>query len=170
MVDYTTIRTILQKIEGEYNNYMVSSDVHMPQLLSKLAMMEFSGWIEVSIDEILHNYLDNHIVDPNGRTIINKFIKDIHGFSFDNHIYKIFSLVIGANNWENVLDTLSSTDRNNLESITTTYYNQRNNAAHRNTIIGVTPSYNAPSQVLLDFNKIESAIRIIESQVANLRQ
>ena len=114
MVDYTTIRKILQKIEGEYNNYMVSSDVHMPQLLSKLATMEFSGWIEVSIDEILHNYLDNHIVDPNGRTIINKFIKDIHGFSFDNHIYKIFSLVIGANNWENVLDTLSSTDRNNL--------------------------------------------------------
>ena len=55
MVDYTTIRTILQKIEGEYNNYMVSSDVHMPQLLSKLATMEFSGWIEVSIDEILHN-------------------------------------------------------------------------------------------------------------------
>lgn len=149
---------------------MVSSDVHMPQLLSKLATMEFSGWIEVSIDEILHNYLDNHIVNPKGRTNINKFIKDIHGFSFDNHIYKIFSLVIGANNWENVLDTLSSIDRNNLESITNTYYNQRNNAAHGNTIIGVTSSYNAPSQVLLDFNKIESAIKIIESQVANLRQ
>lgn len=149
---------------------MDSSDVHMPQLLSKLATMEFSGWIEVSIDEILHNYLDNHIVAPKGRTNINKFIKDIHGFSFDNHIYKIFSLVIGVNNWENVLDTLSSIDRNNLESITNTYYNQRNNAAHVNTIIGVTSSYNAPSQVLLDFNKIESAIKIIESQVANLRQ
>lgn len=170
MVDYTTIRTILQKIEREYNNYMVSSDVHMPQLLSKLAIMEFCGWIEESIDEILHNYLDSHIVDLQVKNNIKVFVKDVHGLSFDKHIYKIFPLVIGANNWENVLDALGSADRNNLESITNTYHRQRNSAAHVNTIIGVTPSYNAPSQVMLDFNNIESAIRVIETQVKNLRQ
>jgi hypothetical protein len=170
VVDYTTIRTVLQKIEGEYNKYMVSSDIHMPQLLSKLATMEFCGWIEESIDEILHNYLDSHIVDLQVKNNIKDFVKDIHGLSFDKHIYKIFPLVIGANNWENVLDALSIADRNNFRTIANTYHKQRNSAAHVNTIIGVTSSYNAPSQVLLDFNKIESAIKIIESQVANLRQ
>ena len=149
---------------------MSSSDVHMPQLLSKLATMEFCGWIEESIDEILHNYLDSHIVDLQIKNNIKAFVKDIHGLSFDKHIYKLFPLVIGANNWENVLDALSIADRNNFTTIANTYQKKRNSAAHVNTIIGVTSSYNAPSQVLLDFNKIESAIRIIESQVANLRQ
>ena len=149
---------------------MDSSDVHMPQLLSKLATMEFCGWIEESIDEILKNYLDSHLIDANGKAIIQRFINQIYGFSYEDHIYKLFSLVLGANNWENILDTLSVTDKSNLSSISTDYSKARNRAAHKNTIIGITPSYNAPSQVLLDFIKIESAIKVIETQVANLRQ
>ena len=170
MVDYTEIKIVLQRIDAEYSHYMSSGDTHMPQLLSKLATMEFGGWIEVSIDEILYNYLDNHIVDSNGKNIIKRFIKNIHGFSFNDHIYKIFSIVIGANNWENVLDELNIADRNNLESIADTYSRERNEFAHKNTIIGVTTTYRSPSQVLADFNNIESAIKSIENSVASLRQ
>ena len=170
MVDYTTIRIVLQRIEVEYNNYMTTSDPYMPQLLSKLAVMEFCGWIEESIDEILNNYLDTHIVDVNGKRIIQNFIKKIYGFSFEKHMYQGLSLVIGANNLENILDGLTPMDKSNLESIANSYHSERNDAAHKNTIIGVTRRFSSPSQVLTDLNKIEPAIKAIETSVANLRQ
>lgn len=170
MVDYTTIRTVLQRIEVEYNNYMTSSDPYMPQLLSKLAVMEFCGWIEESIDNILYDYLDNHLIDNNGKRIIKGFVKKVYGFSFEENIYKIFAIVVGANNWENIYDSLSTIDKNNFKSIVNTYSSIRNGAAHSNTVIGVTLNYNTPSQVISDFSKIESAIKSIEASVANLRQ
>lgn len=168
MVDYTTIRNTLVRIEAEYSSYMSTADPYMPQLLSKLAVLEFCGWIEESIDEILYNYLDNHIVDDNGRNIIKKFINNIHGFSFTDHMFRGFSLVIGANNLENILDELTPVDRGNLESILAAYHKERNEAAHKNTIIGVTRNFKSPSQVLTDFNKIESAIHTIERKVCRL--
>ncbi len=170
MVDYTTIRTVLQRIEVEYNNYMTSSDPYMPQLLSKLAVMEFCGWIEESIDNILYDYLDNHLIDNNGKRIIKGFVKKVYGFSFEENIYKIFAIVVGANNWENIYDSLSTIDKNNFKSIVNTYSSIRNGAAHSNTVIGVTLNYNTPSQVISDFSKIEPAIKSIEASVANLRQ
>lgn len=170
MVDYTTIRQTLQRVEMEYSKYMSTPDPDMPQLLSKLAILEFCGWLEVSIDSILYDYLDSHLIDTNGKRIIKGFVKDVYGFSFERHIYKVFSLVVGSNNWENIFDTLSATDKSNFESIVDTYSQIRNKVAHCNTIIGVTPHYNTPSQVISDFNKIEPAIRCIETSVISLRQ
>ena len=83
-------------------------------------------------------------------------------------MFRGFSLVIGANNLENILDELTPVDRGNLESILAAYHKEQNEAAHKNTIIGVTRNFKSPSQVLTDFNKIESAIRTIERKVCRL--
>lgn len=48
------------------------SDPSLPILLSKTALIEFSGWIEQSMDQILYEYLDSHVYEVN---IIN-YIKD----------------------------------------------------------------------------------------------
>ncbi len=96
-------------------------------------------------------------------------MKKINGFSYENHIYHIFSLVIGVNHWENVLAKVAPQDRDYLESITKSYSEERNRAAHVHTIAGVTTSYRAPSQVLADFFKIKPAIQTIEREVNALR-
>ena len=50
-------------------------------------------------------------------------------------MFRGFSLVIGANNLENILDELPPpVDRGNLESILAAYHKERNEAAHKNTI------------------------------------
>lgn len=83
-------------------------------------------------------------------------------------MFRGFSLVIGANNLENILDELTPVDRGNLESIFAAYHKERNEAVHKNTIIGATRNFKSPSQVLTDFNKIESAIHTIERKVCRL--
>lgn len=164
MVDYSSIENTIKRLDAEFATQI--TDPQMPMLLSKLAVMEFCGWLEVSIDEILNTYLNNHVVN---QTIIRRFMKKINGFSYENHIYHIFSLVIGVNHWENVLAKVAPQDRDYLESITKSYSEERNRAAHVHTIAGVTTSYRAPSQVLADFFKIKPAIQTIEREVNALR-
>lgn len=61
MVNYTDIEAKLQRLDTEYNNRILDPD--LPIFFSKLAVIEFSGWMEDSVDSILYDYIDNHIVD-----------------------------------------------------------------------------------------------------------
>lgn len=164
MVNQADILRNLQRLDLEYNNSI--SDNQMTLFFSKLAVMELCGWIEESLDTILKDYIDAHIVDSQCKKIINQFIKQNHGFDFETNTYKTFSIVLGANNWENVLDTLNCVERSNFENLLHQYSVLRNKTAH--TQIGVTINYMAPSQVIVDYNNLLSPILKIESEVRNL--
>ena len=62
MVNYTDIEAKLQRLDTEYNNSILDPD--LPIFYSKLAVIEFSGWMEDSVDSIVYEYIDNHILDP----------------------------------------------------------------------------------------------------------
>ena len=51
MVNYTDIEAKLQRLDTEYNNSILDSD--LPIFYSKLAVIEFSGWMEDSVDSIV---------------------------------------------------------------------------------------------------------------------
>lgn len=137
------------------------SDPILPILLSKTALIEFSGWIEQSIDQILYDYLDNHIIDDN----MNKYIRKNYGFKYENNILKILSITIGAYNLENVLDRINI---NQFKTLVDGYSDKRNNAAHTHTA-GTTTTYDAPSVILNDFRRIKPIITTIEKEVLSLR-
>lgn len=120
------------------------SDPLLPILLSKTALIEFSGWIEQSMDQILYDYLDSHICE----TYIIKYIKDQikknYGFKYENNILRILSITIGAYNLENVLNKINI---NLLKTLLDKYSNKRNNAAHTHTL-GTITTYDTPSVIL----------------------
>ena len=125
--------------------YLASmSDPLLPILLSKTALIEFSGWIEQSMDQILYDYLDSHICE----TYIIKYIKDQikknYGFKYENNILRILSITIGAYNLENVLNKINI---NLLKTLLDKYSNKRNNAAHTHTL-GTIATYDTPSVIL----------------------
>ena len=72
MVNYTDIEAKLQRLDTEYNNRILDPD--LPIFFSKLAVIEFSGWMEDSVDSILYDYIDNHIVDSTVKENIKKNI------------------------------------------------------------------------------------------------
>ena len=163
VIDYIEIKNTLDRLDVEYNNQM--SDIQMPILFSKLAVLEFCGWIEESFDDVLYQYIGNHIVDSNHIRITKKLVENNYGFDYEKHTFKLFSIVLGINNWENILDKLSTRELTNFQTILKGYSKIRNNAAHTYTPIGTTRTYDAPSVVLGEFNKIKIPIQIIEKEI-----
>ncbi|WP_315357984.1 hypothetical protein [Prevotella denticola] len=163
MVNYQYIENTLVNLDSTYLNSM--SDPILPILLSKTALIEFSGWIEQSIDQILYDYLDNHIVDDNMNKYIRNQITKNYGFKYENNILKILSITIGAYNLENVLDRINI---NQFKTLVDGYSDKRNNAAHTHTA-GTTTTYDAPSVILNDFRRIKPIITTIEKEVLSLR-
>lgn len=80
VVNYSNIENTLANLDNTYLEYVSDSNCELPILLSKTALIEFSGWIEQSIDQILYDYLDNHIVEINVNTYIKNQIRKNYGF------------------------------------------------------------------------------------------
>jgi len=165
MVDYVSIENTLNKLDGLYNS---SLDTQMVILYSKLAVLELCGWIETSVDIVLFEYVDTHIVNIENKNKINGIIKKNHGFDYKSNIFPLFCSVIGINNLENILDKITDTDLQNLISLSDTYTQERNKAAHTDTPNGTTRTYSAPSNVIIDFRKIKNSIVVIESEIQRI--
>ena len=104
MVNYVDIENTLIHLDTSYLSSM--SDPLLPILLSKTALIEFSGWIEQSMDQILYEYLDSHICETRIVQYIKGLINKNYGFKYEDNILKILSLTIGAYHLENLLDKI----------------------------------------------------------------
>ena len=159
MIDYTTINITLTLLDAQY---MGTVDVNMQTLYSKLAVLEFCGWLEVSFDTLWHDYVDRNLAVPDNVTRIKKIIKKNYGFAYNDNIYPLMCSVLGVNNWENILDAFPTADFANMNAVLNSYISIRNSAAHTNTTPGVTPSFMAPSSVMYDYNKVKPAFQYLE--------
>lgn len=140
------------------------SDPLLPILLSKTALIEFSGWIEQSIDHILYEYLDSHVCEKTIVKYIKEQINKNYGFKYKENVLKILSITIGARHLENILDKI---DISVFQTLLNQYSSNRNKAAHTHTA-GTTLTYDAPSVILNDFKRIKPLITIIEREIQSL--
>ena len=162
MVNYVDIENTLIHLDTSYLSSM--SDPLLPILLSKTALIEFSGWIEQSMDQILYEYLDSHICETRIVQYIKGLINKNYGFKYEDNILKILSLTRGAYHLENLLDKI---DVSILQAILDKYAINRNKAAHTHTA-GTTLTYDAPSVVLNDFRHIKTIIATMENEIQSL--
>ena len=164
MVNYTDIEAKLQRLETEYNNSILDPD--LPIFYSKLAVIEFSGWIEDSVDSIVYDYIDNHIVDPIVKQNIKKNIKGNFGFNYYSNLFKVFTSVLGVDTWENIEDKLKPQNLVDLVNVTNTFTGIRNKAAHSSIV--VTATFSSPSTTIAAYNKVKPAMMIIENEISSL--
>ncbi len=162
MIDYVKIENTLKQLDTAFQNSL--TDPYLPILLSKTAVIEFSGWIEDSLDQMLHDYLNNHICEPTIIKYIKEQIKTNYGFQYEKNVLKIISITIGAYHLENILDKINVTL---FQSILDQYSRIRNTAAHTH-IVGTTNTFNAPSTVLNDFIRIKPIFANIEKEMQSL--
>ena len=113
MVDYTTIHNTLSLLDSEYGRAV---GMDLPLLFSKLAVIEFCGWIEESFDRLCKDYVSSWIVDSQNKTKIESIIKKNHGFHYDSNVFPLMCSVFGINNWENIIDGFQGV-KNHLETI-----------------------------------------------------
>ena len=164
MVNYTDIEAKLQRLDTEYNNSILDPD--LPIFYSKLAVIEFSGWIEDSVDSIVYDYIDNHIVDPIVKQNIKKNINKNYGFNYYSNLFKVFTSVLGVDTWENIEDKLKPQKLVDLVNITSTFTGIRNKAAHSSIVVMAT--FSSPSTTIAAYNKVKPAMMIIENEISSL--
>lgn len=164
MVNYTDIEAKLQRLDTEYNNSILDPD--LPIFYSKLAVIEFSGWMEDSVDSIVYEYIDNHILDPIVKQTIKKNVNGNFGFKYYSNLFKVFTSVLGVNTWENIEDKLKPQHFADLLNVTNTYTGIRNKAAHSSIVVMAT--FSSPSTTIAAYNKVKPAMIIIENEIASL--
>ena len=164
MVNYTDIEAKLQRLDTEYNNSILDPD--LPIFYSKLAVIEFSGWIEDSVDSIVYDYIDNHIVDPIVKKNIKENVNKNYGFKYYSNLFKVFTSVLGVDTWENIEDKLKPQNLVDLENVTSTFTGIRNKAAHSSIVVMAT--FSSPSTTIAAYNKVKPAMMIIENEIASL--
>ena len=141
-------------------------DPDLPIFYSKLAVIEFSGWIEDSVDSIVYDYIDNHIVDPIVKKNIKENVNKNYGFKYYSNLFKVFTSVLGVDTWENIEDKLKPQNLVDLVNVTSTFTGIRNKAAHSSIVVMAT--FSSPSTTIAAYNKVKPAMMIIENEIASL--
>ena len=164
MVDFATIEQTLTYLDNEYNNCL---DPKFQTLLSKVAMLEFCGWIEVAMDEVLFEYLNRINLEQKLLEAVKKRIDENWGFHFSSNIQPLFCYILGVVNWQTVLSDLDNINKREvLISTLNNFSKRRGVAAHTN--IQVTQSYDAPCTIKNNFCNIKDAIKQMQSTIISL--
>ena len=95
-INNTEIVNVIESINTEYNKSTTST--HYAILYSKLAIIEFCGWIEQTFDEILTEYVSTKILADNAKYIQEKVINPNYGFHYEKNFRKMMMTVIGIAN------------------------------------------------------------------------
>jgi hypothetical protein len=164
-VNNTDILQIVNEIKIEYDRNQTKN--HYAILYSKLAIIEFCGWIEQTFDNIIRDYAQRKLIVSD---IEKAIIKNNHGFRYDNNIRKMLMSCIGINNLENIEDCLEKTSGylTILKTKLDTFTIYRNNAAHTYTPHGTTITYDAPSIILAEIQTITPILQKLEQEIMTL--
>lgn len=139
------------------------------ELLSKLALLELGGWIEMTIDKILEDYVSRKISDAQEQVSIRQsVIMSVFGFDPHRHVWPLFERILGVENCRRLkMDLEQKRLLHPFQSYLRNLWEQRSQEAHTYRI-GVTHSVNTPSWTLSRFFQISPIIEQIRKFVERL--
>jgi len=137
---------------------------------SKLALIEFCGWLEESMDDIIQMYCNQKLKKSSNKNYIKKVV--IHnnfGFHYKDNFRPMLMTAIGIVEVEKLEKNLDNAGGkiNILSSTIGRLKKKRNDAAHT-FIRGVTSSFDAPSVIINDFRRIYPIMKEIETEVRKI--
>ncbi|MFW5983481.1 MAG: hypothetical protein ACOCQ4_03185 [bacterium] len=171
MVVKKHIEQTLKELDVKYNNSLVSSNPNEATYYSKLALLEYCGWVEETLDDIARRSVKNKLKTNVFRQMMEDgVIGTTYGFQYKKHFRPMLCKSIGIVRLEKLETLLSSTGEkdiieNEFEAVKST----RNDAAHT-WIEGVTKSYPAPSQTLGRLKKVYPVLKNIYSEIIKMNK
>lgn len=142
------------------------------KLLSKLALIEFCGWVEMTIDEILNNYLAMSIISRPVVKQCTEEIDKVYGCSWEN-VQSLFRRILGGWGYSRLLSRNAEfrVIWSHVEAIagteTSSRKRKRDIAAHTAMDPRVQTYFSAPSLVLDKLLKVHPLLLRLRSDVLN---
>lgn len=171
VIDTKGIKGNLLVVEEEYSEAMQSPDVRkggvVAALCSKLAIIEVSGWIEITIDRMLKNYLNMTLTDIALRSTVEKDVIDrVYGFHYRNEVRPLFEKIIGAARFAKIVGNLKRRNSDQaFFSLLGEIARMRDSAAHTYWHEGITQHYDSPSVVRQKFEQLLPILSMINGYV-----
>lgn len=162
------IKSTLITLDRRFSEDMKKPNQGDPVFFSKLAILEYCGWIEESLDEIVRRAAKGKIRTSEFRNMLESIILNTHGFEYKKNFRPMLSRVIGLQGAEFIEKSLKDaglyeilvSELNNMKEL-------RNNAAHTTTK-GTTISYPAPSKIREGFEAVLPVFKKMYSDVVSL--
>lgn len=135
---------------------------------SKLAVLEYCGWIEYAFDNIARRSVKGKLKTQQFKTIFeNRVIGNNHGFQYKENFRPMLVSTLGLIEAEKIESLLEKngylpiliSELDNMKSY-------RNNAAHTCLEQNTTQQYPSPSVISQNFNNLYPIIKYIYSNVS----
>ncbi len=151
----------LCKLDSEYNKALAFSDPSLSVYFSKLATIEYCGWIEQTMDAIVLAFARGKIRTNGFQESLQSKIEKTYGFNYKRHFRPMLVHVLGIIRCEKIqMDLDFSGDLSQLESELDIYERHRNYAAHTH-INRILPTYPSPSATIGSLNRIYPILKRI---------
>lgn len=125
MLSSDSVKTNISTIAEKYK--AVGGDIEA-FLLAKLAILEFSGWIESAMDNVFLNCAQKALLEDESKEF-KEILKRNYGFSYEAHLKKLSIGLIGRFGFA-LLETTMGEDAASLKNLLNSTYKQRTENAH----------------------------------------
>lgn len=153
MIHTSAIRKSLCFLNEQYTAFIGSREKARPVMFAKLAVLEYCGWLEESIDDIARNCVRRTLRTRRSRDLLEQKIKTTHGFLYLEHVRPLMAYALGTVRLlELEKDLAKDGSLDILKTNLSNMHQSRGRAAHTFTR-GATSSYDAPSNAINNFEQ-----------------
>ena len=162
MIAKTYIEQSLNDLERRYRKATTQKE---PLYLSKLAVLELCGWLEISIDDLVCRAVRRSIKNATVvQTFENDVVRPVHGFHYKKHFRKLMCSAIGEIKVHDIERSMDQLKLQQLISELNALSTNRNALAHT-YIKGVTQNIDAPSRTIRRFRVAYASLKEFEREV-----
>ena len=163
-----TLKTLIS-LDASYTSALTSPSPEHAVFFSKLAILEYCGWIEEVFDQIIRRSVKGQLNTQEFKQMLEtSIIGNTHGFQYKKHFRKMLTSAVGLRKAEIIEKYLKDSGQfdilvSELENIK----RDRDSAAHT-WIDRATRTYPAPSYTKSKFERIYPILKGIYSQIIRL--
>lgn len=156
-------------LDESFSSALSSPSPEQAVFFSKLAILEYCGWIEEAFDQIIRRSVKGQLRSQEFRQILEtSIIGNTYGFQYKKHFRTMLTRAVGLSKAEIIEKYLKDSGQfhilvSELENIK----KDRDSAAHT-WIDGATRTYPAPSFTKSKFKRVYPILRGIYSQIIKL--
>lgn len=163
MYDHSSIENRLRTLNRLYDQSMMSEDLDLPILYSKIAIIELGGWVEEVRDYFAEKLLNKLFMNLEFDTPSN-IIGRVSGFDYPYFKDQVFQVLVGMHGVAEIESRLDIDTHVNLKSNLGTLWAKRNCCAHR-SLDGTMEKIQAPSTTIKQFNHIKKGLDDIDKSL-----
>lgn len=165
MVDPIEITGILNKLDNLYNN---TADIDLLNWYSKLSMLEFCGWIESTMDQIVLSFSNREIKEKKYKDHCTSILNKNHGFLYSGHFKEMLCRIIGLHNLEKIETKIGNDNIETLNRELELLWKLRGELAH--TFTDSMKVYKTSPSIILNGSlvKILPILNLIQLEIDNI--